>query len=364
MKHQLIQLIIAQFREFFREPGALFWSFAFPILMAWGLGIAFSNKGEIIRHVAVIEDTDNIKIENFLNYKTKRDQSKEIVEYEKIIENDKLGKSIFKFIPTNWDNANLMLKRGKVAIVVSEENGNIQYHFDPANPEAQLLHLQLSSIFDEKDFIANESSIKPLTSIGTRYVDFLIPGLMVMGIMMSCMWGISYNLIDKRSKKLMRRMIATPMKKSNFLLSQLISRTFLTSLESLTLVLFAFWYFDIVVQGSWIAFLIVFLAGNFAFIGLSILISSRTSNPQVGNGLINFITMPMMILSGIFFSYHNFPDAVIPFIQKLPLTMFADSVRSIFIEGATIVNVLDETLVLGGTGLITFVAGLKMYKWY
>jgi ABC-type multidrug transport system permease subunit len=178
------------------------------------------------------------------------------------------------------------------------------------------------------------------------------------------MWGISYSLIEKRTKKLLRRMVATPMKKSGFLISHFISRTALSAGESLLLLLFGWWYFDITVQGSFPALLTVFLAGNMAFIGLAIFVSARTTNTEVGNGLINAIVMPMMIGSGIFFSYHNFPDWLIPIIRQLPLTMLADSIRSIFIEGAGFGQVGWETAILSGMGILFFSLGLKIYKWY
>jgi ABC-type multidrug transport system permease subunit len=112
------------------------------------------------------------------------------------------------------------------------------------------------------------------------------------------------------------------------------------------------------------ALLLVFLAGNFAFAGLAVFVSSRTSNTEVGNGFINAIVFPMMILSGIFFSYHNFPDWAIPVIQMLPLTMLADGIRSIFIEGTGLVQVAPPILILTAIGALFFTAGLKIFKWY
>jgi ABC-2 type transport system permease protein len=208
------------------------------------------------------------------------------------------------------------------------------------------------------------SSIMPITTKGNRYIDFLIPGLIAMGIMNSCLWGISWNLIEFRMKKLLRRMVATPMSKKDFLLSNLITRTLIGAFETSTLLLFAFLYFRISLEGSVLALLLIYLAGIMAFSGIAIIISSRTASSQIGNGLINAVTLPMMILSGIFFSYHNFPDWCIPFIKYLPLTLLADSIRSIFIEGAGIKEISTAFVVLTLTGVVSFFAGLKMYKWY
>jgi ABC-type multidrug transport system permease subunit len=185
-----------------------------------------------------------------------------------------------------------------------------------------------------------------------------------MNVMTSCLWGLGYGVIDKRAKKLMRRMVATPMKKSHFLFSLITVRFMMNVIESALLFLFAWLVFDVVIQGSIPALVTVFLAGNLAFSGLAVFVASRTANTEIGNGLINAIVFPMMVLSGIFFSYHNFPDWAIPYIRKLPLTMLADGIRSIFIEGAGMTSILFPSLLLVVTGFVFFTIGLKIFKWY
>lgn len=368
MKSQLWQLIIIQFKEHFREPGALFWSFAFPILMAWGLGVAFSSKDQITRQVAVVQEkiSADSRLTQFLLNQTKaiNPSSEGHKQYEKVIKNPKLGSTIYRFIVVKWDEAIIYLKRGNVAVILDDNNDSIRFHFDPNNPEAQLVYLQLNSLNKHHGLLEDASNIQTMTKIGTRYIDFLIPGLLAMGIMSSCLWGISYGMIEKRSKKLLRRMVATPMNKSFFMISQFVSRLVLSFAEAFILILFAYLTFHISIQGSIPALLLVFLTGNFVFIGIGILISSRTASTQTGNGLISAVTMPMMVLSGIFFSYYNFPHWIIPVIQKMPLTIFADSIRSIFIEGAGMMAMLPNILFMLSIGLVSFVIGLKIFKWY
>ncbi len=360
--------MLIQFKEFYREPGALFWSFAFPVLMSLGLGVAFSSKKEIQRTVAITEchQKQSCKLDSFLQTDTKlikptRDGHPR---YEKTIENKQLGNTTYHFIVTSWNDAMVHLKRGNISLIMTDEGDSVKYHFDPINPDAQLSYLHISSMIKHQKVFEQSENIVALDKAGTRYIDFLIPGLIAMGIMSSCLWGISYGLIEKRAKKLLRRMIATPMKKSFFLISQLVTRLVFTFLETVILVLFAWLVFDVTIQGSLIALFLVFLSGNLVFIGIGILISSRTSKTEIGNGLISAVTMPMMVLSGIFFSYYNFPDWSITVIQKLPLTVFADSIRSIFVEGAGIVQVLPGVLILTLTGFVFFVVGLKIYKWH
>jgi ABC-2 type transport system permease protein len=182
--------------------------------------------------------------------------------------------------------------------------------------------------------------------------------------MNSCIWGIGWNLIDSRIKKLLRRMVATPMKKSVFLTAHMITRFIVLFSEASILFVFARVAFGVVIQGSPLALLLVYLSGTFAFAGIAILTSSRAANTQVGNGLINAVVLPMTIVSGVFFSYHNFPDWIEAIVKFLPLTLVADSLRAIFNEGAGIKQIFLPVVILITTGALTFVAGLKIYKWY
>jgi len=366
--HQLYRLISAHLAEIIREPAVLFWGIVFPILMAWGLGIAFTQKGETHLKMAIVKTitaSDTLKETKLAGYLlangTKKDSA-----YSMQLKNEKLGDVSLTFFETSWTNAFKMLKKGQVSLIVEDKPADTKYHFDPANAEAKTAYQLVSNLssYGSSFYSANQSSIEPLTLKGTRYVDFLLPGLLAMGIMMSCTWGISYTIIDRRSKKLLRRMVATPMRKSNFLLALITARFTMNVVEGVLLFLFAWLYFGTTVQGSWPALIVLFLAGNIAFSGISILISSHTSNPEVGNGLINALVTPMMVMSGIFFSYHNFPDWTIPIIQYLPLTMIADSFRSIFNEGAGFMDVWREALVLTAIGVVSFVSGLKIFKWY
>ncbi len=373
---QLIQLTSAHFKEIIRQPAVIFWGIIFPILMALGLGIAFTQQTDIVRHVAVVQDNQALTTDNsidspllaFLEKHAERmDGTPGIpLRYKITLADKKLGTTIFIFDKTAWRHAMVLLKRGNLSIIMNEKNGRIEYHFDPLNTDAHFSYLKLSKIFNPGSAAIEEhaENIYPMTVRGTRYIDFLVPGLIAMGIMMSCMWGISYGMIDRRSKKLLRRMVATPMKKSYFLISLMTVRITMNLIESALLFIFAWLVFHISVQGSIAGLFAIFMAGNIAFGGIAIFISCRTANTEIGNGLVNAVVMPMMVLSGVFFSYHNFPDWSIPFIQKLPLTLLADGLRSIFIEGAGFSEAMIPTTILLSIGICFFSAGLRFFKWH
>jgi ABC-2 type transport system permease protein len=362
---QLIQLTLAQFRETVREPGVLFWGIVFPILMSLGLGVAFTNKKDVIHNLAIVGRISP-SLDSLLVQHAEKQATPSTDSWKVVMSNPKLGNTIFVFNRMTWDAAMVELKRGQVNVILSDSAGVIRYNFDPLNPDAQLSYMKLSNLVQNHDLLnpGHKDFIEPLTVTGTRYIDFFVPGLIALGVITSCMWGISYNIIERRSKKLLRRMVATPMRKSNFLIAMMTVRIGMNFVEAGLLFFFSWLAFRITIQGSVSALLALFIAGNIAFTGIAVFASSHTSKTEIGNGLINAITMPMMVLSGIFFSYHNFPEWAISFIKPLPLTMMADGIRSIFNEGAGWKEVSFPAAVLLATGVFFFLAGLKIFKWH
>ncbi len=372
---QMAHLVAAHFKEVIRQPAVIFWGIIFPILISLGLGLAFTQQTEVERHVAVVLDDEVAgahdakgRIDGFLETHAIPVQSSEggAACYRLTISNDQMGSTRFVFIETGWREAMKLIKRGNISLIITEENRKVRYHFDPANPEAQITYLELSRILSGEAPLgaAFGRNVDPLTVKGSRYIDFLVPGLISMGIMMSCMWGISYGMIEKRSKKMLRRMVATPMRKSHFLIALMVVRIAMNFIEAGLLFLFAWFAFDIAIQGSLIALFVIFIAGNIAFGGIAILVSSHTANTEIGNGLINAVVLPMSVLSGIFFSYHNFPDWSLPVIEKLPLTLLTDGIRSIFIEGAGFAETGVPAMLLFVIGIVFFSAGLRAFKWH
>lgn len=370
--NQLRQLTLALSFELTREPGVLFWGILFPILMSLGLGLAFTRKPEVIRKVAVIIKDDSLskrsELTSFLENKCIKNQpdKKKDFNWQYEINDEKLGRTLFLFYEYDWKTAMISLKRGTVNLILSSNDGNTVYNFDPVNSDAELTYLKLRNLIGSDEVLSsqNDQEIRPLTIIGTRYIDFLIPGLITMGVMMSTMWGISYGIIEKRSKKLLRRLVATPMKKSHFLVALMTVRFAMNFIEAAVLIIFAVAVFGMKIQGSLPALILLFIAGNLAFAGIAIFVSSHTSNTEVGNGLINAVVTPMMVLSGIFFSYQNFPDWSVGIIKVLPLTILTDGVRSIFNEGAGFSEVAIPVFILSLAGVVFFSAGLKIFKWH
>lgn len=353
MNNQLLNLITVQFKAFLREPAIIFWSLIFPLAIAGVLGIAFNQPDEPVRTVAVIKNEYANNSKNLKQLKALTDSLHHA--------ND----ARFAFFNTTKDSAQLKMKRGEINLFLEVgPQDSLIFNFDPKNGEGRLAYLLLDNKLLKGSTQSEPTVTRPITTVGSRYIDFLIPGLIALGIMNSCIWGIGWNLIEFRIKKLMRRMVATPMKRAYFLLAQILSRAVLCSIEAALLFLFAYLVFGVTMQGSLLAFVLVFLAGITAFAGVAVIASSRVNNNQEGNGVINAVVLPMTILSGIFFSYRGFPDWAVVIIEKLPLTMLSDAIRAIFNEGATLQDVSGQIIGLAITGIVLFIAGLRIYKWY
>ncbi len=345
MLNTVYQLVTAEFKEFYRNPGILFWALAFPLIIATILGFAFSKKQEVNRNVGVVISGSDLSTLTALR--------------KKVPDNESYTK--FTFIALSVEEAKLAMKRGKITLYLERSANQYKYYFDPNNSESHLTYLLLDRMLS--GIQNSKSQVVQLSSKGDRYIDFLIPGLLALGIMNSCLWGTAWTLMDMRSKKLLRRLISTPLRKPVFLLSHFISRSVLSGIEYLILMTFAYFIFNVEIQGNALGLFILFFSGTFAFSGIAIFASSRASNSQIANGVINAISFPMMMLSGIFFSYHNFPDWATSIIRFFPLTLLADSVRAIFIEGASLNLVAGPALILMAVGIIFFGIGLKIYKW-
>jgi len=362
--NQLIQLTFSHFREIIREPEVLFWGMIFPVLISIGLGIAFTQSSETKFRIMLVKN-NLTELDTLLLQAEKVEKNGKDFQILKIPDKT-LGDTEFTFVREDWQSAIIALKRGEADLIVTDTLGKEYYHFDPHNSQAQLVYMKISSLLKSPQIAANTgaTNLSPLTLKGVRYIDFLIPGLIAFGLMSSILWGISYTIIEKRSQKLLRRMVATPMKKTNFLISLMFVRTVMNIVEAIILFFFAWLIFGNRIQGDVGALFVLFLAGCIGFTGISVLVSCRTYKTEVGTGWINAVQMPMMIFSGVFFSYHNFPEWSLRFIKVLPLTALADGIRSIFNEGAGWLEILTPSIALSAFGIICFIVGMKLFKWY
>ena len=255
---------------------------------------------------------------------------------------------------------------GKYDLIVAPDGkGAFQYRYDPARPESVLARAQvddaLQSGAGRKDPVP--TSAVASSEPGSRYIDFLIPGLLGMNLMNSGMWGVGFALVDMRQRKLLKRFVATPMRRSDFLLALVSSRLVLMVIEIGLLLGSGVLIFHMRVLGSFLTILLLGAIGAVAFAGLGLLTASRAQKLESVSGIMNLVMLPMWIVSGVFFSSERFPAALQPFIKLLPLTALNDALRATILQGASLGAQSGRLLVLGLWGAISFGLALRWFRW-
>jgi ABC-type multidrug transport system permease subunit len=339
----IVQLTLARFREFYREPEAVFWVFIFPILLAAGLGIAFRNRPAEASRIAVVSQAANLPVV------------------------DSLKKSPGILVETLDDSAAaLALRTGRVAMVVTPRaDGGVEYRFDDARPESRTARLIVDAAVQRAAGRHDPVRVTEtkVSERGSRYIDFVVPGLLGMNLMGSGIWGIGFAIVDARKKKLLKRLIATPMSKAEYLASFLFFRLSLLVVEVATLISFGVFVFDVPLRGSLAQLIVICVLSSLAFGGLGLLVASRARTVEGASGLMNLVMVPMWVFSGVFFSSANFPEATQPFIQALPLTAVNDALRANMLQGASWAAVASEMGIITAWLIVSFTLALRMFRW-
>jgi ABC-2 type transport system permease protein len=336
----VVELTRVRLLEFCREPEAIFWAFLFPILMTVTLGIAFPSSGDEPVHVGIVEGGSGAvraALQRAGGF-TIRQLAAEAV------------------VPA--------LRDGAVHIVVRDGNPPV-YEFDPTRAESRLARLAVDDVLKrsagrQDPWTAREDRVM---IPGSRYVDWLIPGLLGVNIMTTGVWGIGFSIVQARWRRLLKRLVASPMHKRDYLLAQVLARLLFLIGEVVALLAFGMLVLGMPVRGSWWAIGLMTLLGALCFGGVGLLVASRARTFEGISGLVNAAVLPMWLFSGVFFSAANFPDAVQPFIQALPLTALNDGLRAVMLEGASLAQVTSDLLILAVWGSVTFTIALKIFRW-
>lgn len=339
LRSSLVELTRARLMETLREPAALFWTFAFPVLLAVALGLAFSSRPPEPARVAVLGNP--------------------------ILSSQLDAVAGIERLELAGEEAEAALRVGRIDLIVRAEEGAVTYAFDPTRPEGRVARLQVDAALQRAagrtDPLAAREA--PLTAPGGRYIDFLIPGLIGMNVMSSSMWGTAWTIVLARRHKLLKRLAATPMRRHEFLLSFALARVVYLGLEVVALVTAGWLIFGVAVQGSLLTLALTALLGTCCFMGVALAVAARPEDTEVASGWMNVVMLPMWVLTGVFFSYERFPAAVHPLLRLLPLTALNDALRSVMNEGGTLTDQLGRFAVLIGWGLVTFLLARRFFKW-
>ncbi len=331
--------------SFLREPEAIFWVFFFPIVLAAVLGFAFRSGELEPSKVAVVDAPAAASIIDALAL----DERIEVETFE------------------TRDEAFTQLRKAAVdALIEPAEEAdappNLLVH--PSRPESETARLRvLRALGLAAGGEDAPLEVEPMNERGSRYVDFLFPGLIGMNLMGTGMWGVGFAIADVRRRKLLKRLLVTPMRRSSFFLSFIFSRLVFLTLELALLSVFGIWILGVPFRGDPLSFAIVAVAGAMLFAGIGILIASRARTIEGVSGLMNLVMVPMWLGSGVFFSYERFPDVVQPVLRVLPLTALNDALRAVMIDGASITGVGLELVIMAAWGVGAFLLALRVFRW-
>jgi len=337
----LVELTIVRTKEFLRETEAIFWVFGFPLLLALALGFAFRSKPPDKIPIGVAEGPAAQQRLAALA------RSPALLPHIVAL---KAGQE--------------ELRRGKISLLI-EGDGQPVYRYDPTRPDSRTARVEaddaLQAAAGRRDAFAPKE--EHVQEQGSRYIDFLIPGLLGMNLMGTGMWGMGFTIVNARMKKLLKRLIATPMRKSHYVFAQFLSRLVFLVFEVMILVVFARLVFGVKIHGSLLTFALICLIGGYAFSGIGLLTAARAQTLEAVSGMMNLVMMPMWLCSGVFFSYERFPDALKPLIRALPLTALNDALRSVMNDAASLGSVIPNIAILLAWALVTFAVGLRIFRW-
>jgi len=339
--HPLVELTVARLLEFVREPEAVFWVVVFPLALAFALGIAFRSKGAEAVFAGVVEGAGSADVRAALS-----------------------SAPGIRIRPIPLDRADLALRDGEVQVVVLPGDPPT-YRYDATRPESALARLTVDAALQRAAgrvdrFTAGEQRLEV---IGARYIDWLIPGLLGMNIMGTGMWSIGFSVVWARTRRVLKRLAATPMLRRDYLLAQMLARLVFLVVEAGGLLGFAMLVFSVPIRGSLITLSAVVLVGALAFGGLGLLVASRARTIEAASGWMNFAMLPMWVVSGVFFSSAHFPAATQPLIHALPLTALNDALRAVMLDGAPVRAVGSELAILSAWAGVCFTVALKVFRW-
>jgi len=339
--YPLKELLLARFREFCREPEVIFWVYGFPLLLAVGLGIAFRNRPMEQIYVDVEQHASAEAVAGHL-----RKSPGFVVAIHSAVE------------------CRERLRLGKSSIIV-EPGETYTFVYDPTRPESALARQRVDDVLQRsagrRDPINTREN--QVQEAGARYIDFLVPGLIGMNLMGSGMWGVGFVIVDMRVRKLLKRFIATPMKRSDFLWSMVGGRMLFMFPELVIILGAGALFFGVSVRGSLFAIFMISLIGALCFSGLGLLVACRAQHIETISGLMNLVMLPMWLFSGVFFSADRFPAVIQPFVQALPLTQLNNALRAVILEGAPLATQAVRLSVLLLWGGVSFLIALRWFRW-
>jgi ABC-type multidrug transport system permease subunit len=343
---RLWAMFAARNYEFFRDRAAFGWNFLFPFLIIAGFAVIFGGD-ELQEFKVGIFPCDASESEMMSVCAPQPLRTTGMIRY-----------IAFADLALGLDK----LKHHKVDLLIEKGSTPLNYWINESSPKGAILEKMLVGILvgDDQAVMARQ---KVVTSRQIRYIDWLFPGIIGMNMMFSALYGVGFVVVRYRKNGVLKRLHATPLTAFEYLTAQMVSRLFVLLFSITVLWIGCDLIFDFTVEGSYIDLFIMFLAGSLSLIALGLVIASRGTSEEFTNGLLNFITWPMMFLSEVWFSIEGAPHWVKAIAQTLPLTHLLSGVRKIVNDGAVLADVGLELGVLFGFTLFFLMVGASLFSW-
>lgn len=335
------QVARTAFVEFWRSPAAVFWTYGFPLIMAVVLGFAFQPSPPQPVPVAIVDAPGANAV--LMSLQPSKRLDVELLDAE---------------------SADQALARGRVALLIKVDADGPIMRSDPTRPEAELAQLLVEGALRtarEGEVASARTEVEDRP--GSRYIDFLIPGLIGLNLLGAGMWGVGFNLVQMRVQSLLRRIFVTPMRRSEFLAGYLLGRSILVIPEALVILLFGVFLWGVPFRGSYVAALLTIIIGGWAFTGIGVLCASRARTIETIGGLMNAVQLPMWILGGTFFANEALEGPVRWAAESMPLTHVNRTLRDVMLESATLTEVALPLGLLAGFGVLCFGLAMRLFRW-
>ena len=338
MWHRILAILIARNREFYRDRAGFSWNILMPFMMVFAFAFIFSEKPADLLKIGVLGSAQGAEtsVSNFL------------------------GTAHMSFIP----------QQDESSAVTKVDHHQIDLLLDLRDPPRYWVNIHSAKGYlAERLLIASDGNPESLperltvTGQALRYVDWVLPGILAMNVMFSSLWGVGWVTVRYRKNGVLRRLKATPLSAMEFLTAQILSRLMVVMSASVVVYVGADLFLDFMMRGSFVALILIYLAGALCLISLGLLVAARLHTEELADGILNLISWPMLLLSGVWFSMEGTSQAAQALSRIFPLTHLVNAARRVMVDGGGVADVLPEVAILGGTALILLVVSAWLFRW-
>jgi len=338
MFNRILAVFRARNLEFVRDRSTLGWNILLPIILMFGLAAAFGGEGRSAYTVGVLQSGSEIVSE----------------------QHPFLATRYIRFVAINDEEAGfLKVARHQLDLLV-QVDGTKRYWVNPESPKGYFVELALL----QSDAATGGGIEKAqITGEAIRYVDWVLPGILGMNMMFSCLFGVGYVVVRYRKNGFLKRLRATPLSSLEFIIAQIASRLLL--IMSITAFVYAGTHFLLGtrMEGSYLTLFIVATLGAISMISLGLVVAARVTSEELAGGLLNMINWPMMLLSGVWFSLEGAGPVVQKAAYIFPLTHILSAARAVMLDGDSLLDIAPSLLALIAMSAVFLSIGSLTFRW-